>query len=148
LKDVLKATSKGQLLVIEIKCGNEIFPELQKVIKEYWKTGSIAFIGFNFETISLAKANFQEVPCYYLSSSKEDVLKRIPDIKKNKLDGVDLNSKIIDQQLVDMLQKANAEIWCWTVDAVDEAMRMKNLGVKTITTNRPTFLKEQMITIK
>ena len=148
LKDVLKATSKGQLLVIEIKCGNEIFPELQKVIKEYWKTGSIAFIGFNFETISLAKANFPEVPCYYLSSSKEDVLKRIPDIKKNKLDGVDLNSKIIDQQLVDMLQKANAEIWCWTVDAVDEAMRMKNLGVKTITTNRPTFLKEQMITIK
>jgi len=79
-----------------------------------------------------------------LSSSKEDVLKRIPDIKKNKLDGVDLNSKIIDQQLVDELQKANAEIWCWTVDAVDEAIRMKNLGVKTITTNRPTWLKEQM----
>jgi len=144
LKDVLKATPKGQLLVIEIKCGNEIFPELQKVIKEYWKTGSIAFIGFNFETISLAKANFPEVPCYYLSSSKEDVLKRIPDIKKNKLDGVDLNSKIIDPQLVDELQKANAEIWCWTVDAVDEAIRIKNLGVKTITTNRPTWLKEQM----
>jgi len=148
LKEVLKATSKGQLLVIEIKCGNEIFPELQKVIKEYWKTGSIAFIGFNFETISLAKANFPEVPCYYLSSSKEDVLKRIPDIKKNKLDGVDLNSKIIDQQLVDELQKANAEIWCWTVDTFEEAVRMKNLGVKTVTTNRPTFLKEQMIAIK
>jgi len=144
LKDVLKATPKGQLLVIEIKCGNEIFPELQKVIKAYWKTGSIAFIGFNLETISLAKANFPEVPCYYLSSSKEDVLKRIPEIKKNKLDGVDLNSKIIDQQLVDELLKANAEIWCWTVDAVDEATRMKNLGVKTITTNRPTWLKEQM----
>ncbi|HZK93379.1 MAG TPA: glycerophosphodiester phosphodiesterase family protein [Prolixibacteraceae bacterium] len=144
LKDVLKATPKGQLLVIEIKCGNEIFPELQKVIKDYWKTGNIAFIGFNFETITLAKANFPEVPCYYLSSSKEDVLKRIPDIKKNKLDGVDLNSKIIDQQLVDELQKADAEIWCWTVDTVMEAMRMKNLGVKTITTNRPTWLKEQM----
>lgn len=145
LNDVLNATTKGQLLVIEIKCGNEIFPELQKVIKEYWKTGSIAFIGFNFETISLAKANFPEVPCYYLSSSKEDVLKRIPDIKKNKLDGVDLNSKIIDQQLVDELQKANTEIWCWTVDTVEEAIRMKELGVKTVTTNRPTWLKEQMV---
>ena len=148
LKDVLKTTPKEQLLVIEIKCGNEIFPELQKVIKEYWKTGSIAFIGFNFETICLAKSNFPAVPCFYLSSSKEDVLKKIPDIQKAKLDGVDLNSNIIDQQLVDELQKSNAEIWCWTVDAVDEATRMKNLGVKTITTNRPTFLKEQMITIK
>ncbi len=144
LKDVLKATSEGQLLVIEIKCGNEIFPELQKIIRDYWKTGNIAFIAFNFETICFAKSNFPEVPCYYLSSSKDDILRRIPDIKKNKLDGVDLDSNIIDPQLIAELQKVNAEIWCWTVDTVEEAMRMKNLGVKTITTNRPTWLKEQM----
>lgn len=134
-----------QLLVIEIKCGKEIFPELQKVIKKYWRTGNIAFIAFNFETISLAKSNFPEVLCYYLSSSKDDILKKIPDIKKNKLDGVDLNSKIIDQQLVDELHKANAEIWCWTVDALDETIRMKDPGVNVITTNRPTWLKEQMV---
>lgn len=144
LKDVLEATSPGQLLVIEIKCENEIFPELQKIVSNYWETGNIAFIAFNFETICLAKSNFPKVPCYYLSSSKEDVLKRIPDIKKNKLDGVDLNSKIIDQQLIDELHNTNIEIWCWTVDTVEEAKRMKNLGVTTITTNRPTWLKEQM----
>jgi len=144
LKDVLKAMVKGQRLVIEIKCGNEVFPELEKVIKQYWKTGNIAFIAFNFETICLAKSKFPIVPCYYLSSSKEDVLSRIPDIKKNKLEGVDLNSKIIDKQLVDSLKTAKAEIWCWTVDSIEEAMRLKNLGVKTITSNRPTWLKEQM----
>ena len=144
LKEVLKATPKGQLLVMEIKCGDEIFPELQKIVKTYWKTGNIAFIAFNFKTICLAKSLFPDVPCYYLSSSKEDVLMKIPDIKKNKLDGVDLNSKIIDQQLVDELQKANSEIWCWTVDDLDEALKMKNLGIKTITTNRPTWLREQL----
>lgn len=148
LADILKTIPKDRLLVIEIKCENEVFPELQKVIRKYWKTGNIAFIGFNFETISLAKSTFPKVPCYYLSSSKEDVLKRIPDLKKNKLDGVDLASKIIDQQLVDELRKANAEIWCWTVDVVDEALRMKKLGVEVITTNRPTWLKEQIATLK
>jgi len=144
LKEVLKANTKNQLLVIEIKCGKEIFPELQKVIRKYQKPGNIAFIGFSFETIALAKFNFPAVPCYYLSSSKEDVLKKIPDIQKAKLDGVDLNSKIIDQQLVNELQKAKIEIWCWTVDTLDEAIRIKELGVNVITTNRPTWLKEQM----
>ena len=148
LADVLKTIPKDRLLVIEIKCENDVFPELEKVIKKYWKTGKIAFIGFNFETISLAKSKFPNVPCYYLSSSKEDVQKRIPDLKKNNLDGVDLSSKIIDKELVDELRKANAEIWCWTVDNLTEALRMKNLGVNIITTNRPTWLKEQIIAIK
>lgn len=146
LKDVLKTIPKNQLFVIEIKSGNEIFPELQKVIRKYWKTGNIAFIAFNFETISLAKKHFPEVPCYYLSSTKADVLKRIPSIKENKLDGVDLLSTIIDKQLVEGLHNANVKIWCWTVDTVDEVIRMKSLGVEIITTNRSTWLKEQMET--
>ncbi len=144
LKDVLKTIKKGQLLVIEIKCGKEVFPELQKVISKYWKEGNIAFIGFGFETIIQAKSLFPDVPCYYLSGSKDDVLKRIPDIQKNKLDGVDLLSKIIDQQLVSELIKADLKIWCWTVDDLHEANRMIDLGVNVITTNRPTWLKEQM----
>jgi len=148
LKDVLKILSKDQLLVIEIKCGKEIFPELQKAIKKNLNTVRIAFIAFDFETICLAKSNYPEVPCYYLSSSKEDVLKRIPDIKKYKLDGVDLNSKIIDQQLADELSKIKAEIWCWTVDTIEEATRMKDIGVMTITTNRPNWLKEQINSMK
>jgi glycerophosphoryl diester phosphodiesterase len=53
--------------------------------------------------------------------------------------------KNADQQLVDGLRKANAKIWCWTIDAVDEAIRMKNIGMEIITTNRPTWLKEQMV---
>lgn len=148
LKDVLKSVPDDQLLVIEIKCGKEVFPKLQKDIKKYQKTGNIAYIGFGFETIVLAKSLFPETPCYYLSSSKEDVLNKIPEIKKAKLDGVDLNSKIIDQQLVDELRKANLEIWAWTVDTLDETLRLKKLGINVITTNRPSWLKEQILTIK
>ena len=148
LQDVLKSLAKGQLLVIEIKCGKEIFPELQKVVEQYWKTGNLAFIGFNFETISMAKSIFPQFSSYYLSASKDDVLKRIPEIQKNKLDGVDLSSGIIDQKLVDDLHEAKLEIWCWTVDAIDEAKRMKALRVSAITTNRPSWLKEQMASTK
>jgi glycerophosphoryl diester phosphodiesterase len=144
LKDVLKTIAHGQLLVIEIKCGKEIFPELQKVLKKYWKGGNIAFIGFGFETISQAKSIFPDIPCYYLSSSKSDVQAKTTAIRNSKLDGVDLSSTMIDKELVEFLRSAGLEIWCWTVDAPAEANRMKNLGVNVITTNRPTWLKEQM----
>jgi glycerophosphoryl diester phosphodiesterase len=36
------------------------------------------------------------------------------------------------------------DIWCWTVDHLAEANRMIDLGVNVITTNRPTWLKEQI----
>jgi len=144
LKDVLKSMVKNQLLVIEIKCGKEIFPELQRVISKYQKAGNIAFIAFNLETISLAKSYYPLVPCYYLSSSKTDVLKKIFDIQKNKLDGVDLSSNILDKELVKSMRDAGLNIWCWTVDVLAEANRMKDLGVNVITTNRPIWLKEQM----
>lgn len=144
LKDVLKVMKKGQLLVIEIKCGKEVFPELEKVVKKYWTQGDIAFIAFNFETIGALKTMYPKVQCYYLSSTKKDVLSKIPDIQKLQIDGVDVNSAAIDQEMVDKLRQANIGIWCWTVDKIDEANRMKSLGVNVITTNRPTFLKEQI----
>ena len=49
LKDVLKTIPENQLFVIEIKSGNDIFPELRKVIKQYWKTGRITFIAFDLK---------------------------------------------------------------------------------------------------
>ena len=39
LKDLLRTIPENRLLVIEIKCGQEIIPHLQKSINKYWKTG-------------------------------------------------------------------------------------------------------------
>ncbi|HWR99964.1 MAG TPA: glycerophosphodiester phosphodiesterase family protein [Prolixibacteraceae bacterium] len=144
LKDVLQALPEDQLLVIEIKCGVEIFPHLQKVVQDYWKSGSVAFISFGYETIAMAKSLYPDVPCYFLTSKKEELTKRIPEIIKDKLDGVDLRSKIVGRELVDALRKDKIDVWCWTVDDVEEALRMQESGVTVITTNRPTWLKEQI----
>jgi glycerophosphoryl diester phosphodiesterase len=92
----------------------------------------------------MAKSLYPDVPCYFLTSKKEELTKRIPEIIKDKLDGVDLQSKIISRELVDELRKDKIDVWCWTVDDVEEALRMKESGVTVITTNRPTWLKEQI----
>jgi glycerophosphoryl diester phosphodiesterase len=145
LEDALKTLPEDKLLVIEIKCGKEVLPELDKVIKKHWKTGNIAFISFGFKTISLTKALFPEVPCYFLSGSLDKVYNLYPEIVKNKLDGVDLNHKIIDKQIVEKMKKDGKDVWCYTVNTPEIAKKMKELGVSVITTDRPYFLKESML---
>jgi glycerophosphoryl diester phosphodiesterase len=41
---------------------------------------------------------------------------------------------------------AGLEVWCWTVNDPETALKMKNLGVTAITTDRPRWLKEQLAT--
>jgi glycerophosphoryl diester phosphodiesterase len=144
LKDLLQTIPQNRLLVIEIKCGPEILPHLKKSIKKHWKTGNIAFIAFDYETIIQAKKTFPDISCYFLSSALEDLNKRFEEVSKSDLDGVDLNHNIIDADLVSRFTSVGKEVWCWTVNTPEDAKRMETCGVHTITTDRPQWLREKM----
>jgi glycerophosphoryl diester phosphodiesterase len=60
------------------------------------------------------------------------------------LEGVNLNYKIIDEEVVQMAKKLNLEVLTWTVNDPEIAKKMTDLGVKAITTDRPKWLKEEM----
>lgn len=142
LKDLLETVPEDRLLVIEIKCGKEIIPYLQKDIKKYWKSGNIAFIAFDYETIVETKKVFPAAPCYYLSSNADDLNRRFDEIVRSDLEGVNLNHKIIDKALVERFRSAGKDVWCWTVNLPEDANRMQQSGVKHITTDRPAWLKK------
>lgn len=144
LKDVLSDLPANQLLVIEIKDDIQIIPHLKEVVDTHWKQGNIAFIAFDYETILEAKKNYPKVPCYYLSSTIQDIDKRFSDIKASDLDGVDLNFKIIDEPLVRRFSQIKKEVWCWTVNSAEDAKRMLELRVQYITTDRPAWLASQI----
>jgi glycerophosphoryl diester phosphodiesterase len=144
LKEVLEVIPSDRMLVIEIKTGPEILPHLQKVIEQHWKTGNISFIAFDFETIIATKKLYPHLPCYYLSSLKPDLKQHFNDIVENKLDGVDLRYGIIDRSMVEKCNKAGLAVWCWTVNDLETAREMKELGVTSVTTDRPAWLKENL----
>ncbi len=145
LAEVLETIPEDRMLVIEIKTGPEILPYLQEVLAENWKSGKISIIAFDFETIRKAKTLFPDVPCYYLSSFRADVIKRFNTIMDSQLDGVDLRHPVIDRDLMDRCDKAGLDVWCWTVNDPDTARKMKSLGVTAVTTDRPKWLKEQLL---
>ena len=68
--------------------------------------------------------------------------KRFDQIIKSDLNGVDLNHKIIDEKLVARFAVYHKKVWCWTVNSIEDALRMKQSGVEYITTDRPAWLKE------
>jgi len=144
LEDILAIIPGDRMLVIEIKTGPEILPHLQEVIEESWKSGKISFIAFDFETIKQAKSLYPDVPCYYLSSFKADINKHFDVCVESRLDGVDLRHNIIDQDLVERCHASGLDVWCWTVNDMQTAQKMKTFGVSAVTTDRPAWLKEKL----
>ncbi|MCP4313709.1 MAG: hypothetical protein GY790_20840 [Bacteroidetes bacterium] len=145
LKDLLVTIPENRMLVIEIKTGHEILPFLKGVVDRHWTRGRIAFISFDFDAVSQAKAIYPDVPCYYLAMFKADAKKHIDLAVEAKLDGLNLRHSIIDQGLSDACHEAGLDLWCWTVNDPETALRMKHLGVRAVTTDRPKWLKEQTL---
>lgn len=144
VEEMLKTIPAGKTLVIEIKSGSEILPYLKKAVHKSGKIAQVKFISFGWGTILDTKKAFPDNKCYWLSSEKKGLEAKIEESAKMGLDGVDLQSKVIDQEVMDQCKKLDMEVLAWTVDDPTEAKRIADLGVLGITTNRPGWLREQL----
>lgn len=60
-------------------------------------------------------------------------------------DGLDLsNSRVIDEHFVSRIRQVGLEFHVWTVNDLEDALRYMNLGVDSITTDRPQGLMEEL----
>jgi len=144
LSEIIETVPPQKTLVVEIKCGSEVLPHLKRVVENSGKEDQIIFIAFGWDTIMDTKKVFPENKCYWLSSSKGGLKNKMEQIAEKGLEGVNLNYKIIDEEVMQMASENKLEVLTWTVDDPAEAERLAGLGVAGITTNRPGWLKEQM----
>ncbi|MCK3683515.1 glycerophosphodiester phosphodiesterase [Maribellus sp. YY47] len=144
VEEVLKNIPKGRYLVIEIKTGPEIMPVLEKAIKKSGKAKQVKFIAFNWESIVAAQKAFPKNDCYWLTSVEKDLDAKISECAAVGLKGVDVNSKLVTSENMAKAKELGLDVWCWTVDSPEEAKRVADLGVSSITTNRPGWLREQL----
>lgn len=144
LEEVIATVPEGKLLVIEVKCGSEIVPHMERILNQHPKKEQIIFISFGWETITDLKKAFPSNKAYWLSGSKPDIRKRIPQLIASGLDGINLHFSVIDKPLVDEVNALGLEVLAWTVNDPDEARRLVSAGVTKITTDRPQWLKQQI----
>jgi glycerophosphoryl diester phosphodiesterase len=153
LAEALATIPDGKRMFIEIKCGPEVLPALEAVMKASGKkTEQLAIIGFGYETMRQAKQRMPQTAVYWLASPKEGkaaeptpVEELIAKAKAAGLDGLDLNSKFpIDVDFVGKVKAAGLKLYTWTVDDSAVAAKQAEAGVDGITTNRPGWLREQL----
>ena len=144
IEEIIKTIPDGKQLVVEIKCKSEILPYLKKAVRKYGKKKQFQFICFDLQTIIDTKKAFPAYPCYWLCSNPESLKTNIKKVADSGLEGVSLRYNILDESVVKMAIELGLEVYCWTVNDIDEAKRMIGLGVKGITTDRPGWLREQL----
>lgn len=144
LEEAISIVPEGKKFVIEIKCGTEVFPFLKAIVDESGKKAQLIFISFDWDVIVEAKKQFPENKCYWLSSKKETLADKMKECSEVGLDGLDLNYKVIDEEVMAKAKELNLDIITWTVDKPEEAKRLIGIGVKGFTTNRTAWLKSQV----
>ena len=154
LAEALATIPDGKRMFIEIKCGPEVLPALERVMKESGKKAEqLVIIGFGYDTMKQARERFPQAPIYWLAGYKEDkVTGKFPEIdeliaktKEARLDGLNLHYKFpIDAAFVGKVKAAGLKLYAWTVDDPVVAKKLAEAGVDGITTDRPGWLREQL----
>ncbi|MEO6786720.1 MAG: glycerophosphodiester phosphodiesterase [Chthoniobacteraceae bacterium] len=153
LGEVIATVPDGKRLFIEIKCGPEVLPELERILSTSGKsTRPPVLIGFDFETMRQARERFPQLPaCWVSSPGKWNWGKRSPPdelIAKAvaaNLTGLALDRRFgINGHFVSRAKDAGLKLYVWTVDDAKLARKLAALGIDGITTNRPLWLRTEL----
>jgi glycerophosphoryl diester phosphodiesterase len=155
LDEVLAAIPHGTWFFIELKSGLEIIAPLKRTLQASGVTPErIRLLSFNAPLVTELTRQLPDWHacwlCDYSKSllntawlpSRVDVLKML--LQTGACGVASADRTFLDQGLVDMLRDIGTEIHVWTVDRPSNAERLCNLGVDSIMTNRPGWLRQKL----
>jgi len=155
LAEVLATVPPGKHIFIEIKCGPEIVPALKRQLEKFpqVKPEQIAIISFNEDVITACRSQLPHLTANWLVGYRKDkatgewrpsASSILASLAKNGASGLGTQAQleVITSEFVEQLRDAKLGFHCWTVDDAPTAEQFQALGVDSITTNRPEFIRE------
>ena len=154
LEEVIAAMPAHKRLLIEIKAGLEVVPELVRVIRASGKEKRLLIHGFDEAVCAATRKAFPHLPVYLLIASRQNPLTgtwspslddAMLKVKQAGWDGIGANDTAqVNASALQKIHSASLKLNIWTVDHVNEARRLIDLGVDGLITNRPGWLKAQL----
>ena len=154
--EVLSVVPAGKKVYIEIKCGPEIVPYLIPVLKSSGlKAEQTIVISFNDRVIAATREQIPGIKAYWLVGFRENketkaieptldtILKTAREIKTQGID-IQAHRTIVNAEFINRLRAEKLEFHIWTVNDPADARHFKSLGVDSITTDRPAFLRAEL----
>ncbi len=154
LAEALATVPNGRRMLIEIKCGTEVVPELKRVVNASGlKPSQTLFGSFDIRVVRAAKKTIPDCPTLLISDLSKDGAGRwtpsakqlIDETRKAKLDGLNLLAcDAVNRTFVRQVKAAGLLLYVWTVDKPTLAEQMIRSGVDGIITNRQQWLRREL----
>ncbi len=160
LEDVLATVPAGKRVFIEVKCGPEIVPELDRVLKAtQLKPEQTAIISFSSDVVAASKKARPDLKTYWIVSivpkkgkdGQKDqpaptATELIATAKRIRADGLDLSATptVLTADYARAVKASGLALLVWTVNDVELARKMVAIGVEGITTDRPQWLRARL----
>jgi glycerophosphoryl diester phosphodiesterase len=153
LKEVLATVPDGKQIYVEVKCGPEILPLLKlQLAASGLKPEQIVIICFDKTVVTQSRKMMPQYKANWLTSYKQSTLKRtwaptradvLTSLKRTGATGLGTKGelKVIDRPFVKAIRAAGFEFHVWTINDADLARTFKSLGVQSLTTDRPAFIR-------
>lgn len=147
LEEIITTVPKGKKLFIEVKSGTEVLPVLKDIIRKEEKEDQMVVISFDKDVVTEGKKLMPEIPFYWLRGNFEEYsLDEVVSVaKENKLDGLDVSYKLVTPEFMQRMKKEGLEVYTYTINDASVAKELVTLKVDGITTDRPKWLKEQLL---
>ena len=155
LAEVLAIIPAGKKLFIECKDGVEMIAPLRKLLTSTTiDTEQLRFLAFDATLLVALKQNFPSIKsCLNLEYHRAGLIGPWRPLPKEILriladcgaDGLSSQAHpLIDRALVKRLRATGKELHIWTVDFLADARHYQQLGVDSLLSNRPGFLRQEL----
>lgn len=156
LAEFLAAVPDDKRVFLEAKSGPEIVPMLLHAIDQASiRADQVVVIAFDAEVIAALKARTDKIKACWLTGLKRDAESgaQVPStssilgtLARIKADGLDCqaNLDVLESGLAREVREAGYELHVWTVNHGEAARSLRDLGVSSITTNRPRYLRDEL----
>ena len=155
LAEVLATVPVRKRLFIEIKARASMVAALEPVLtRGPCQPRQLILIGFSLPRMFELKRAFPRIEVCWLtklrpgasSRRSSDTERLIQKIQRGGLDGVDAcANEAITTGVAATIHRAGLKLYVWTVDDPAQASALTRAGVDGITTNRPGWLREQLV---
>lgn len=153
LEEMLATVPAGKRVFVEVKCGPEAVPELDRVIRaSKLKPEQTCVISFSADVIAAAKKARPDLQALWIVSlapknqkprTAEELIAKAKEINA---DGLDLSATpaVLDKAFGAKVKGAGLKLYVWTVNDAALAKQMIAAGAESITTDKPGWLREQL----
>ena len=149
LTKILSILPKGKEIFIEVKTNEVIVPYLiEDIYHQNIDIDRITIISFFPEVIRRVKKHNPKLKCNLLIAfdykriEVNEILDSVLSIGANGVGAQ--NHDRLNEELIGSLEEIGKSTHVWTVDSDKEAERYLKLGINSITTNKPLFLRKHL----